>query len=94
MPNANLSHKVAWITGGSQEVRGAAQIESKRRRFRFVAGDARRNESLGGPVHDFPIAQVAATAEGDRAGPNAAQRQGDAFEMLLIVPVQDRPGIR
>jgi len=61
---------------------------------RATAGDTRWNETLGGPVHDFPITQIAPTAEGDCAGPDAAQRQGDAFEVFLVVPVQDRPGAR
>ena len=34
-------------------------------------------ETLGGTVDDLPIAQVAASAERDGAGADAAQRQGN-----------------
>jgi hypothetical protein len=50
-----------------------------------------RHETFGGPVHDFPIAQIAAPAQRNRARADAAQGQGDTSQMLLIVARQDRP---
>jgi len=50
-------------------------------------------ESLGRAIHDFPVAQVAAPAERHRTGADAAERQGDAPKMLLVVPGENGPGL-
>ena len=42
-------------------------------------------EALGWAIDDLPIVQVAAPAQGDDAGADAAQRQPDLAQMLLII---------
>ena len=51
-----------------------------------------RDEALGGPVHELEVAQVAAPAERDRAGADAADRKRDACEVSGVVVPQRRPG--
>ena len=48
-------------------------------------------EPLGRTVHQFPVAQVASSAEGNGPRADAAQGQGDAREMILVVMVQHGP---
>ena len=48
-------------------------------------------ELLRRPVHDLPVAEVAAAAEADRPGPDAAERQGDPAEVTSGVRPQDWP---
>ena len=43
------------------------------------------------PVDDFPIAQIAGSAEGDGAGADAAEGKGYAQEVVGVVGLEDRP---
>ena len=48
-------------------------------------------DALAGPVEDLPVAEVAAAAEGDRPGADAAEREGDLVEGPPFER-PDRPG--
>ena len=48
--------------------------------------------ALGGALYDFPIAEIATTAEGDGAGADAPEREGEAEEAVAGVMAEGRPG--
>ena len=48
-------------------------------------------EVLGRDVHDLPVAQLPAAAEGHGAGADAAQRKGDFLQVGRIIVRQDGP---
>ncbi len=62
---------------------GLAQAQSQER-----CGGADRDEALARPVHDLEVAQFAAAAERDGAGPDPADGQGDAEEVRRVVVAQ------
>ncbi|MGC4105810.1 MAG: hypothetical protein QM753_05545 [Thermomicrobiales bacterium] len=47
--------------------------------------------ALGRPVHHLPVVEVAASAEGDGASADAAEREGDAFQRAILVGGEDGP---
>ena len=65
----------------------AGLCKEREERTNVAAG---RNEALGGPVHDFPVAQVTAPAERYGSRPNASQGHRKASEMILIVVAERR----
>ena len=62
-----------------------ARFENARDRLRVtgLGPDGRervvRREAFVGPIEDFPVAELAASAEAEAARADAAQREGDHF---------------
>jgi hypothetical protein len=79
-------HEIVLETEGADEGRKIFPLEHARRRraaLRMRAdGEKRARErvSLARAVEQLPVLQIAAPAQRDRAGPDAAERKGDLRE--------------
>src|SRR4030067_2345405 len=51
-----------------------------------------RDIAFGRTVHDLPVEKVSPPAQADRPRPDPPQGQGDAFDVVPIISLEDRPG--